>query len=63
MKWIDLGDNSIFLPNITGQVEVNISVLSWGLGLERLAMLRYGLTDIRSLYISDIDWLRKTPLL
>ncbi|MFA5103485.1 MAG: hypothetical protein WC525_10090 [Candidatus Thermoplasmatota archaeon] len=26
-------------------------------------MLRYGLTDIRSLYISDLEWLRKTPLL
>jgi len=38
-------------------------VLAWGLGLERLAMLRFGLSDIRELYISDLEWLRKTPLI
>ena len=37
------------------------TVLAWGLGLERLAMLALGLDDIRQLYISDVDWLRKTP--
>jgi len=25
-------------------------------------MLRFGLDDIRQLYISDLDWLKKTPI-
>lgn len=62
-KWMELGGSGIFRPEVTEPVGVQSPVLAWGLGLERLAMLRFGLSDIRSLYISDIDWLRKTPLL
>jgi phenylalanyl-tRNA synthetase alpha chain len=62
-KWMELGGSGIFRPEVTEPIGVKNPVLAWGLGLERLAMLRYGLTDIRRLYISDLDWLRKTPLL
>jgi len=62
-KWMELGGSGIFRPEVTEPVGVKNPVLAWGLGLERLAMLRYGLTDIRSLYISDLEWLQKTPLL
>jgi phenylalanyl-tRNA synthetase alpha chain len=62
-KWMELGGSGIFRPEVTEPVGVKDPVLAWGLGLERLAMLRFGLSDIRSLYISDLDWLRKTPLL
>jgi len=62
-KWMELGGSGIFRPEVTEPIGVRNPVLAWGLGLERLAMLRYGLTDIRRLYISDLDWLRKTPLL
>jgi phenylalanyl-tRNA synthetase alpha chain len=62
-KWMELGGSGIFRPEVTEPVGVKSPVLAWGLGLERLAMLRYGLSDIRSLYISDLDWLRKIPLL
>jgi phenylalanyl-tRNA synthetase alpha chain len=62
-KWMELGGSGIFRPEVTEPVGVKTPVLAWGLGLERLAMLRYDLTDIRSLYISDLEWLRKTPIL
>ncbi len=62
-KWMELGGSGIFRPEVIEPIGVKTPVLAWGLGLERLAMLRYGLTDIRSLYISDLEWLRKTPLL
>jgi phenylalanyl-tRNA synthetase alpha chain len=62
-KWMELGGSGIFRPEVTEPVGVKDQVLAWGLGLERLAMLRLGLSDIRRLYISDLDWLRKTPLL
>jgi phenylalanyl-tRNA synthetase alpha chain len=62
-KWMELGGSGIFRPEVTEPIGVKNPVLAWGLGLERLAMLRYSLSDIRSLYISDLDWLRKTPLI
>jgi phenylalanyl-tRNA synthetase alpha chain len=62
-KWMELGGSGIFRPEVTEPIGIKNPVLAWGLGLERIAMLRYGLSDIRSLYISDLDWLRKTPLI
>jgi phenylalanyl-tRNA synthetase alpha chain len=62
-KWMELGGSGIFRPEVTEPIGVKNPVLAWGLGLERIAMLRYGLSDIRSLYISDLDWLQKTPFI
>ncbi|MBQ9335570.1 MAG: hypothetical protein IJS10_03435 [Alphaproteobacteria bacterium] len=31
---------------------------AFGLGLERIIMLKYGITDIRNLYDTDQRWLR-----
>ncbi|WP_455392504.1 phenylalanine--tRNA ligase subunit alpha [[Eubacterium] cellulosolvens] len=61
--WLELGGSGIFRPEVTEPLGVKHPVLAWGLGLERLAMLRLGLKDIRDLYISDIDWLRKVPMI
>jgi len=36
--------------------------LAWGLGFERLAMLKWDIKDIRDLYISDIDDLKKNTV-
>lgn len=60
--WLELGGAGIFREEVTKPVGVDYPVLAWGLGLERIAMLRLGLTDIRDLYRSDIDWLRKTRI-
>ena len=61
--WMELGGSGLFRPEVTEPIGVKNPVLAWGLGLERLAMLKFGLTDMRDLYISDLDWQRKTPLL
>ncbi len=60
--WVELGGAGIFRPEVTEPAGCAVPVLAWGLGLERLAMLRHGLTDIRQLYISDLDWLWRAPL-
>ncbi len=61
-KWMELGGSGMFRPEVTEPLGITTPVLAWGLGLERLAMLKYGLTDIRSLYLSDLAWLQKTPM-
>ena len=61
--WLELGGAGIFRPEVTKPFGIEMPVLAWGLGLERLAMLKYGLNDIRLLYMSDIDWLKRAPLI
>ncbi len=61
-RWMELGGSGIFRPEVTEPIGISNPVLAWGLGLERIAMLKFGLQDIRQLYQSDFDWLRNTPL-
>ena len=61
-SWIEFGGSGIFRPEVTRPLGCNVPVLAGGLGLERLAMLRYGLKDIRELYWSDIDKIKEVPL-
>lgn len=60
--WLELGGAGIFREEVTNPVGVKYPVLAWGLGIGRLAMLSLGLTDIRDLYQSDIDWLRRSRI-
>lgn len=60
-KWMELGGSGIFRPEVTEPIGITSPVLAWGLGLERIAMLKLKLQDIRQLYQSDLDWLRNTP--
>ncbi len=62
-KWMELGGSGMFRPEVTQPIGIKNPVLAWGLGLERLAMMRFGLDDIRKLYVSDLDWLKKKSLI
>jgi phenylalanyl-tRNA synthetase alpha chain len=57
-RWMELGGSGIFRPEVTKPLGIEAPVLAWGLGLERVIMALEGLTDIRELYLSDMDWLR-----
>ena len=61
-RWMELGGAGIFRPEVTAPFNIKHPVLAWGLGLERLVMKRYGIADIRQLYMGDLEWLRKTPI-
>ena len=61
-KEMELGGSGVFRPEVTRPLGLKEPVVAWGLGLERLAMIYYGLDDIRDIYRTDIDWLRKFPL-
>jgi phenylalanyl-tRNA synthetase alpha chain len=62
-SWMELGGSGIFRPEVTAPFGIKHPVLAWGLGFERLAMLRFDLKDLRDLYISDVDMLRTSPLI
>lgn len=50
-EWIELGGAGIFRPEVVKPLlGFDCPVLAWGLGLDRVAALRLGLSDIRGLY-------------
>lgn len=59
--WLEMGGSGIFRPEVTYAwgIKDPVRVLAWGLGLERLAMLKLKREDIRDLYQSNIAWLRE----
>lgn len=61
-KWMELGGAGVFRPEVTAPFGVKYPVLAWGQGFERLAMLRWGLKDIRDLYVTDVEMLRQSPI-
>lgn len=62
-KWVELGGAGVFRKEVTLPLGIKHPVLAWGLGVSRVAMLRLGLKDLRELYQSDIDWLRKSTVI
>jgi phenylalanyl-tRNA synthetase alpha chain len=61
-KWIEMGGAGIFRPEVTLPLGCKYPVLAWGLGIERLAMIRFGVSDIRELYGTNLGELEKVPL-
>ena len=59
MGWIEFAGAGIFRPELTEPLGVKQPVLAWGLGIDRLAMCRLGISDIRNLFSQDISWLRE----
>ncbi len=62
LGWIEMCGAGVFRPEVTQPLGCRVPVLAWGGGVERIAMLRFGLDDIRKLYMADIDWLRQARL-
>lgn len=60
--WIELGGAGMFRPEVLKPLGINQPALAFGMGIERLAMIRYDVEDIRMLYKSDINWLRELPI-
>ncbi len=62
-RWVELGGSGVFRQEVAEPLGLGAPVIAWGLGLERFVMAMEGITDIRQLYLSDIDWLRTRRVL
>ena len=59
-KWLEVLGCGMVHPNVLDNVDIDSSTwqgFAFGLGIDRLCMLYYGLDDIRSLYDSDLRFL------
>jgi phenylalanyl-tRNA synthetase alpha chain len=57
--WSEFGGSGIFRPEVTLPLGVKEPVIAWGLGVDRLFMMRAGIDDIRMIFSQDLDWLRR----
>lgn len=62
LGWVEMCGSGVFRPEVTLPLGCRTPVLAWGGGVERIAMMRHGLDDIRKLYWADINWLREAKL-
>jgi len=61
--WMEFGGAGIFRPEVTIPLGINVPVLAWGLGVDRLFMMWAGIDDIRYIFTHDLDWLRRKGLI
>ena len=58
LGWFELGGAGIFRPEVTKSLGVDVPVLAWGLGIDRMALMHLGLNDLRELFTPDIESVR-----
>ncbi|MBN1523283.1 MAG: phenylalanine--tRNA ligase subunit alpha [Spirochaetales bacterium] len=58
LGWFELGGAGIFRPEVTKPLGIDVPVLAWGLGIDRMALMSLGLKDLRDLFSFDIEEVR-----
>ncbi|MDR1498090.1 MAG: phenylalanine--tRNA ligase subunit alpha [Puniceicoccales bacterium] len=61
-RWLEIMGCGLVDPNVlknTGHDPTRWTGLAFGMGIERIAMLRYGIDDIRHFYANDLRFLRQ----
>jgi phenylalanyl-tRNA synthetase alpha chain len=61
-KWVELGGCGMVDPNVLKAVKYDAEKytgFAFGMGIERMVMVRHGIPDIRLLYGSDVRFLHQ----
>lgn len=58
LGWMELGGAGLFRPEVNLPLGVEVPVIAWGLGIDRMAMSALGISDIRHLFAPDLDFMR-----
>ena len=58
LGWVELGGAGIFRPEVTKPHGIDVPVIAWGLGLDRMAMVALDIHDIRDLFSVDLELIR-----
>ncbi|GLT86228.1 hypothetical protein SLE2022_043820 [Rubroshorea leprosula] len=65
-KWVEIGNSGVFRPEMLRPMGLpeDVSVIAWGLSLERPTMILYGISNIRDLFGHKVDLslIRRNPI-
>ena len=59
--WLEILGSGMVNPKVLENCGLNsdeVQGFAFGMGVERLAMLKYGIPDLRTFYESDLRWLK-----
>jgi len=62
--WLEIGGSGMVHPNVLAAVgydKYDVTGFAFGMGLSRMAMLKYGVTDLRLFYENDLRFLQQFP--
>mgnify|MGYP000081193335 CR=1 FL=1 len=58
---MEIGGSGMVHPNVLKNCNIDPDVYqgyAFGMGIERMTMLKYGIPDLRTFFESDLRWLR-----
>jgi phenylalanyl-tRNA synthetase alpha chain len=58
MGWIEFAGAGMFRPEMLQNLGIKGEAIAWGMGIDRLAMFKLGIKDIRYLFSDDLNYLR-----
>ncbi|MEM6712075.1 MAG: phenylalanine--tRNA ligase subunit alpha [Pseudomonadota bacterium] len=59
--WLELGGCGMVHPNVLRNCGLDpdeYQGFAWGMGIDRMAMLKYGMPDLRAFFEADVRWLK-----
>ncbi|HZJ12898.1 MAG TPA: phenylalanine--tRNA ligase subunit alpha, partial [Methyloceanibacter sp.] len=59
-EWLEILGCGMVHPNVLKAVELDPKIyqgFAFGVGIDRLAMLKYGMPDLRAFFAGDLRWL------
>jgi phenylalanyl-tRNA synthetase alpha chain len=62
LGWIELAGAGIFRPEMCKPLDIDVPVLAWGIGIDRIGMFNLGIKDIRQLFSQELDFLRNSKM-
>ena len=60
--WVEFGGAGLFRPEVCLPLGIDVPVIAWGLGVDRLFMMKAEIDDIRTLFTLNLEWLRRQGL-
>ncbi|MCX6803642.1 MAG: phenylalanine--tRNA ligase subunit alpha [Candidatus Diapherotrites archaeon] len=58
LGWVEFGGAGMFRPEMLDNIGIKGEAIAWGLGIDRLAMFKLGINDIRYLFSDDLSYYR-----
>lgn len=59
LGWVEVMGAGLFRPEVLKPLKVEHPVLAWGIGIDRIAMAKLGVDDIRDLFSKRLEYLRE----